>query len=353
MATDKKNQHYVPKFYLRNFSYRNNKKQIGVFNIPSHTYFNQASLKHQGSKNFFYGTDGVIENNLSIIEAHLAKVIREILENNTIPKKQSEDHTVLLFFVAITDLRNPVSIEGTKMRFQELTNRVQELYENADTSQSVPTVNHEDVIAMSFSALKDVVPTMRDLDYKLLFNRTKRPFITSDFPIVKYNQYLESKKWPLSKTGYGLVGLQIFIPLSSEVALIFFDPDIYKVGDKKRKSYSITKEEDVNSLNILHFINCFETIFFDEKADEAYIKFLFDKSKKYKRANLSKSELNYLLKDGDNQEEIFKSGKKNLIILNSTDCETNLKIEGVKIHSRGAAHKLNSSGAQLRRKVQR
>jgi len=72
MKTDKKNQHYVPKFYLRNFSFQNNKKQIGVFNIENEFYFLKAKLKTQGSKNFFYGSDGVIEDSLSLIEGELS-----------------------------------------------------------------------------------------------------------------------------------------------------------------------------------------------------------------------------------------------------------------------------------------
>lgn len=295
--------------------------------------------------------DGVIEDNLSVIEGDLAKIIRSVLETNQVPKKESEDHIDLLFFVALTDLRNPVRIEGTKMMFQGMASKIRELDEDADTQKFVPSMTHEEVIAMSFYGLKDVVKNILDLDYKLLLNKTSKPFISSDFPIVKYNQYLEAKKWSQSKTGYGLTGLQIFIPLSSDIAILFFDSDIYKVGDKKQKAYSIIKEEDIDSLNILQFINCFETIFFDEKAGETYIRYLFNKSKRFKRANVSSASLSYLFRDGDNQDEIIESGKKNLIIMNSSDCETNLKIDGVKVHSRGAAHKLHPSAAQLRRKV--
>ena len=331
----------------------NNKKQIGVFNILSQFYYPKANLKHQGSENFFYGVDGVIEDNLSVIEGDLARIIKIVLQTNQVPKKESEDHIDLLFFVALTDLRNPVRIEGTKMMFQEMASRLRELDEDADIERFVPSMTHEEVIARSFSGLKDVVTIILDLDYKLLFNKTAKPFISSDFPVVKYNQYLEAKKWPLSKTGYGLTGLQILIPLSSDVAILFFDSEIYKVGDKKQKAYSIIKEEDIDSLNILQFINCFETIFFDEKADENYIRYLYNKSKRFKRANVSRAGLSYLFKNGDNQEEMIKSGKKNLIIMNSSDCEINLKIDGVKVHSRGAAHKLHPSVAQLRRKVPR
>ncbi len=72
-----------------------------MFNILSQFYYPQANLKHQGSKNFFYGVDGVIEDNLSVIEGDLARIIGIVLETSQVPKKESEDHIDLLFFVAL------------------------------------------------------------------------------------------------------------------------------------------------------------------------------------------------------------------------------------------------------------
>jgi hypothetical protein len=46
--TEKKNQHYIPKFYLRNFSYENNGKQIGVYNILNEIFVSKGKLKTQG-----------------------------------------------------------------------------------------------------------------------------------------------------------------------------------------------------------------------------------------------------------------------------------------------------------------
>jgi hypothetical protein len=175
------------------------------------------------------------------------------------------------------------------------------------------------------------------------------PFISSDFPIVKYNQFLESRKWPFAKSGYGLTGLQIFIPLNHEITLVFFDKDIYKLGDKKKFYHSITKDESLNDINVLQFLNCIETIFFDEKANENYIKDLHKKALQYKRANMTSSELSYLLNENEKEnKEIMESGFKNLMRINKSDCQTQLKIDGLKIHSRGQAHKLNDSFAQLR-----
>jgi hypothetical protein len=346
MAT--KNQHYVPKFYLRNFSYQQDEKQLGLFNLNNQFFIDQAPIKSQGSKKFFYGDDGIIENKLSKIEDNLARIIKYIINNKKLPKKATDEYFDLLAFIALTDLRNPVKIENTKEIFDEMKNRTLELYPNTDTKKILPSSTHQEIIELSLSHLEYLLPYIIDLDFKLLINKTKSPFISSDFPLIKYNQFLEWKKWKYSKTGFGTVGLQLFIPLNSEVSIIFFDPAIYKVGDKKQKSHIITNEQEIDSLNILQFLNCLETIYFDEKASENYIRSLYSKSKKFKRANITQSELNFLIKENETKDEIINPRKENLITVRTSDCEINLKVGGLKIHSKGLLHKLKPTLAQYR-----
>ncbi len=349
MKTDKRNQHYVPKFYLRNFSYENNKKQIGIYNLNNGLFIPMAKLKTQASKNFFYGSDGIIEDNLSNIEGDLSTIIKNLIELKDVPLRDTPAHFKLLAFVTLTDLRNPVKIDGMKDTFAEMRRRLLELHPETDVEKLVPNPDHEELVKLHLSHAIEMGLMILDLDYKLLINNTSSPFITSDFPIVKYNQFLELKKWPHSKAGYGLTGLQIFIPVNHEIILVFYDKGIYKLGDKKKKIYAVTNPKDVDDINVLQFLNCFDTIFFDEKANEKYIRFLHDKSKKFKRANLTRSELSFLIKEGDeNNRKTIEAGFKNFMKINKSDCETNLKIEGQSIHSKGKAYKLNDSLAQLR-----
>jgi hypothetical protein len=349
MITEKKNQHYIPKFYLRNFSFHGNKKQLGVYNLFNKKYIQRSKLKTQGSKNFFYGHDGIIEDRLADIEGELASIIKNVVDNSTVPNKGTKGHIDLLAFVSLTDLRNPVRIDGMKNMFKEMERQILELDPNADVSKLIPQLEHEDHIQLSLANTAEIIQNTLDLDYKLLINQTTNPFITSDFPVVKYNQFLELKKWPQSKSGYGLVGLQIFIPLNHEIAIVFFDSAIYKVSNKKKKSLLLTQKDDVDKLNILQFINCFSTIFFDEKAPDHYIRFLHNESLKYERANKSQSELSFIIKEGEEKEDVLNSRKENLMILNSSDCEMNLNINGIKIHSKGKYYKLNSTMSQLRK----
>ncbi len=207
-------------------SYCGNNKQIGIFNLKNEFFFNSSSLKTQGSKNFFYGYDGVIEERLSEIEGLLSNTIRNIIETERVPHKQTTFHSDLLSFIALTDLRNPVMMEWVKGSWNGMKNRMLEIHPKADTSKIMPEFSHDEVIKMALSNLPLVVANMSDLNFKLLINTTPNPFISSDYPIVKYNQYLEEKSWKHGKTGYGNTGLQIFIPLNYRIIIVFYDPMI-------------------------------------------------------------------------------------------------------------------------------
>lgn len=351
--TEKKNQHYIPKFYLRKFSVENNEKQIGVFNIDNKIFIQRGKLKSQGSKNFFYGQDGKIEDHLSDIEGHLATTLKDLIADKNIPSKLSHSHINLLLFIVLTDLRNPVRISLMLNTFDQVRNHIQTLDPNTNPDKFVPNLTHEEAVKMSLGNIMEVLPEIMDLEYKILYNTTNKPFITSDFPIVKYNQYLELKKWIGTKSGYGLDGLQIFIPITPDLSLVFFDSAIYKVGDKKQKIIEITIDKDVDNLNILQFVNCLGTIYFNEKANENYIRHLDSLATKFTRANSAKTSLSYLYKEGVDTDSLIEAGKPNLIVMGSTDVETKLKLSFMKVHSKGQAKKLNKSMGQIRKHSQK
>lgn len=353
MKTEKRNQHYIPKFYLRNFSFEANQKQIGVFNITNQVFIQRAKLKTQGSKNFFYGEDGKIEDSLSIIEGELATAIKSIIQSEKLPEKLSREHFELMTFLTLTDFRNPVRIQSMTGMFDNMKKRLNELDPNFDTSKVLPEYTHEETVKQSLSFTREIIEITADLDYKLLINNTKTPFLTSDFPIIKYNQFLEQKKWPNSKSGYGVTGLQIFVPITPKHVILFFDSGIYKVGFKRQQTLELNNPKDIDEINILNFINCFDTIFFNHEANEHYVRTLFTRSKKFKRANMSQAELSYLIENDEDYNQMKNNGNKNLMIMNSTDCETKLNISGIKMHSKGKSHKLHPSMAQLRPHAER
>ncbi|WP_321480062.1 DUF4238 domain-containing protein [uncultured Bacteroides sp.] len=297
MPNDKNNQYYIPKFYLRTFSYKENKKQIGIYNHTNKFYFQTAPLKTQGSKTFFYGEDGKIENALSKIESILAKEISKIIKSREIPKYNSDGHKLLLYFAALTYLRNPIAIEGIINSRKAVEERILEMDSKVNIDDLTPKITHEEAIEMSLSIINDIANYISDLDYKLLLNITDTKFISSGLPVVRYNQFLEYKKWEHGKTGYGTIGLQIFIPLSPELTIIFFDNKIYKVGNKKHNILEIRDKKDIDKLNQLQYLNSSETLFFSDYTSKFDIENLIENSSKYTMANQTTSQLSSTTRD--------------------------------------------------------
>jgi hypothetical protein len=352
LTTDKKNQHYIPKFYLRNFSFEHNQKQIGLYHVGRDFFYSKAKLKTQGSKTFYYGQDGTLENSLSKVEGIISRSIRRIISTIELPPAKSKDHLNLLYFTALTHLRNPVAINQLKDSIEQMRTALLEEDSRTDIDKLIPSLTHEQAIQMALSPIGQIVDIMSDLDYKLILNRTDNPFISSDFPVVKYNRFLEKLKWQHGKTGYGTVGLQIFIPLNPNIMIVFFDRRIYKVGNKKDKFIELTDTLDIDKLNELQVINCFTTLFFNEIVTNDYMDCLIRKSSKYECANVATTKMSYLVMPG---EDINDLKHKNLIVSGSTDCETELEISGIKMHSGSRKVekevKKSTSVAQLRPKA--
>lgn len=157
MSTEKKNQHFIPKFYLRYFSYEDNLNQIGVHNYKTDFTFSTAKLKTQGSRNFFYGKDGRIEDLLSEIEGKLATTLKNIIRKQKPPIKESEDHYLLLYFIALTHLRNPTSVNHIIDSREQLKKQLKNIFPEKDTSHLVPTINHDEAINLTFSGIPIVL----------------------------------------------------------------------------------------------------------------------------------------------------------------------------------------------------
>ncbi len=246
-----KKHHFVPKFYLKNFSLNNDRKTIGVFNISTSKYIALGSLKNQAYRNYFYGRNSVIEKSLADIEGRASDIIRSILNNNCIPQLHSGEHYALLTFIILQQARTVYHAE----MINELSDKLLKSVLSKD-SECPPGLNDGNFSMKNptYTAIENAIlfqPLTSDLKYKLIINHTQIPFIASDHPVVLYNQFLESRKKFGSNTGYACKGLEIFLPISPNHLLIFFDKDTYQVGTRNKNTVILTIEKEIHSLNML------------------------------------------------------------------------------------------------------
>jgi hypothetical protein len=79
MATNK-NQHFVPRCYLRPFTIDFANTAINLFNIDRLKFIERVPVKHQCSGDYFYGEDLALEEAIQFTESTYGAALRDIFK---------------------------------------------------------------------------------------------------------------------------------------------------------------------------------------------------------------------------------------------------------------------------------
>jgi hypothetical protein len=278
MAQNKK-QHFVPQFLLRHFSFNENRKQIGVYNI--HTGFNKADcpLDSQAQEKYLYDNDSSVENLLCTVENKAAPIISQILKNGVVPKVKTIDFSWLLMFTIDQAFRTPVQAEQLNQSLNETAKmlmKFEEKFDNVDIENL--KFRYERPAANSLGFSSEGLYRVADLSLKLLINKTNKPFILSDNPVARYNQFLEKLEHSGHQTVLLAKGLQLFFPISPTIMLLYYDKWAYSIKEE-HPVVNISNPYDVDKLNSLQLINCRNTVYYSNNIDKDYLADNFEKIK--------------------------------------------------------------------------
>lgn len=254
-----KKHHFVPKFYLRNFS--KDGKSIGIYNISSQRAISKGNLRNQCYRDYFYGKDLKVEHALADMEGAAADLINNtVLKNEAVPRSFSAEHVILSHFIVLQTARTSYEADAMAESTDKLFKAVyREQFEDIDQFE----IGFENTVLMSLQVASRMVPAVYDLKIKLLRNDSGIGLITSDNPIVRHNQYFEGNEHA-GHTGLGQAGLQIFLPLSSKYLILLYDAQTYKVGEKNSRVVVMTSGDDVAALNALQWLNAHENVYFSD-----------------------------------------------------------------------------------------
>ena len=272
---DNKKHHYVPRFYLKNFS--ENKRSICVFNIKNEKFIENGSLKSQCYIDYFYGEENTFEKALSKIEGEMANIFRNIIEQELVPPHFNNEYLSIIYFILIQQARTKYAVDSINEMFDKFFKHV---YKNQEEDLEKVNIKVEECGQFSIKQNLSHYPILLDLEYKLLKNKTEIEFITSDNPLILYNKFLNYRTY-CSNIGLATKGLQIFFPISPKYMLVFFDTNVYKVGSNKDICVDLTVNKDIYELNKLQLCSAFENIYFSNKLFN--YKALLKKAKPYLR----------------------------------------------------------------------
>lgn len=311
----KKNQHFIPQFFLRQFSL-GNKKEVGAYLTNKSKFIEAVPIKSQCSKPYFYGKDDSVENFFGKFESDIAPLFSKLIKLEGDVNLDFNELAKLVLFITLMELRNPVFFMQYHLKNELLNNEINKELQDSKVYLDLPKATHEETVSAMLSLLDIIYEGYIDLDVKFLINRTDKSFVCSDFPLVKYNRFLNLKKYFRTKIANGSVGIQVFIPISSSITMVFYDSSIYKLGNKKDCFFELNDDKQVFDLNMLQYLNSNNCIYFDENMNEAYLKILDENSRKYDKPNLPYIESSYLISNNNqnpskNDLFVFKKTETN------------------------------------------
>lgn len=307
--TKKKRHHYIPRFYLKRFSVNNEGKFIGLYNQKSDVFVQEAPLRHQAYENFLYGEDDEVENALACMENEVAKMFYYWTEEKLLypPPIESNGFKLLRQFILYQSFRTPKSgndftqslNEGLKVVLKEAKPDLWKQLEGG-------TIVHDNPVLLTLLHSIEHEKLLDYLDCKFIVNLSELPLITSDAPVIYYNQLMEAADNYIGATGLVTKGLQIFYPIHPRLIVCFYDSSVYDLGDGCVNCCSIESIDEIHQLNGLQFLNSEAQLFFDDMISEEYVRELCKQYHEYKE---EPKQINKILDQGS-RKLFFTTTKK-------------------------------------------
>lgn len=256
---EKKKQHYVPKFYLRQFS--NENKKFYLFNIGKKENIGPVPFETQCFEDYFYGADAKWENKLANLESQWNAALEHIKSHSY----SENDIQKIKEFAMYQYIRTKKSLEKQTSSTQKTIAEILESYtahkslEASNLNQIIQEVSMENAkktISAPFllEMIKEQANLIDDLVFSLITFKTKTKLLSSDNPIIIANPYAKT-------AGLAMIGLMVIFPISPENLIIFYDGKIYGETSEKIREETINVDYYAQKINALAFANANKIIF--------------------------------------------------------------------------------------------
>lgn len=320
-----KSHHYVPRFYLRNFS--RSGKSIDLFNIESQRLIKSAPIKGQCCRDYFYGKNPESEKGLSAVEGEVAELFRLINGQGRLPRYFTAGHFLLCFHIASQASRTQYAADALNALADGMMREVLKRDPNI-TQEMLAQVRfgYDDPALISTAQGALHFPLLMDLECRVLLAPRGTEFITSDNPVVKYNQFMMWRNAG-SNTGIGSKGLQIFFPIWPFLTLVMYDRDVYHFGSAKSAPVYMASAIDVHELNMLQVASASKNVYTFSCA--ANILKVTQDAARYRRKKKAIVRAFPQPSEGERESEIIATSHE--------DIRTNVKLDFMRVHKHAKA----------------
>lgn len=314
----RKNQHYVPKHYLRVWATEGN-VQTRPLEIEE-LFLN--SLRTICSRDYFYGNPPHVEDALGQLEGIHAKPINKLRNQVDIVNLSQNELRMLYSFVTTQRLRTKSVKEDIEDGSEFIREGVRDDLEN-ERYKSFLTWKRElskdekedslvDASILSILYRQIILgifgfEAISDLRTITLHNLTEKEFITSDTPVVMDNHAYKCQK-NLKIAGLSNRGLQIYCPLSPRKCILLLDPIPYQINTNTKGQLLLKDLNVIDQINLLQVHNA-NSVLISKSVSQEYLKCLIDRKAEVRR----REAITQTLSTETNLEEILTRAPRHQI----------------------------------------
>lgn len=296
MRREKKNQHYVPQFYLERFSIKkNNVNQISVYDKKRKKFF-PTNIRNVASSRFFYDfpsvnelndliedrteleqflmenddsifNDQIIENFFSEeVENSFKKILDKIITGYTMTYKHNdlkdiiskEDKELLSFYIALQMTRTNefrerilefeekalkgIILMQARFQFPELKQSDFEILKKRE----LDSLSHASYM---FGIAEKIAPLLFSHVWSIGINISSLPFYTSDHPVV---QFSHSQNNNFDSSGIASYGTEIVFPINEKLVISMLEREFWKDNNIPYENcYTFLNKDNVTFYNYL------------------------------------------------------------------------------------------------------
>ena len=234
MSDAAQNQHYVPKFILRNFLADDKKDRVSVFAKSTRRGFVTAVKNVMAERKFndFRVSDslmGSIEEGSGRIENAVLPLYRRILEEQRLSGSLEEKETLALF-ISFQMLRTRAWRDSFVEMEEQLDEHLQKRGASINQVEGYTPLTDDNLKLLHARSIKESLPKFTEIlstkDLLLLRAKRGRAFYLGDDPVVLYNDEPRDPFW--GNIGLTVKGIQIYVPLSADMMLAAWCPSILR-----------------------------------------------------------------------------------------------------------------------------
>lgn len=251
-----KRQHYVPRFILRKFS--QDERRLSVLTLHKGTRIAGAPIATQCYADYFYGADNTLENAFAAEESKIATLLGD-LSTSRLSSLSAQDLHDLRLFTYYQKMRTLGAAKHTSTMLGAIV--------TGDEATEIGSDSQHDTLRIA----PKCEYLVQDLELKFIITERDAGFVIADNPVVSYNQFVEHhpvlRRWPTS-TALALKGIQLFLPVSPNVILALYDPEVYSYGGKS--CICRAGPADIAHLNRMQAVNAVKALYFhDDRIDDS------------------------------------------------------------------------------------